>query len=379
MKRLANNRNEEKMETIIYIGSFEMPDKNAAAHRVLNNARNLRELGLNVVFVGLNENADTEFLKTKYEYDSFEIYEIKCGSAFDKIIKFSSFEWLEELFLRYKTSAIIAYDYYALGLYKLKKLCNKKGIPLIADTDEWFAGSWKSVEGIVRKIDSALRMRVIQPKVDGIIAISQFLYDYYCKKLPTVKIPPLVDCNDEKYKGGNTENEVPTLVYSGSPSASKEALGDVVKALNRLADIPFKLKVVGVTREAFKQIYNVDINDKKFEFLGRVSHKDALDAVKSSDYSLIIRPVSRVTMAGFPTKFAEAISCGTAVIANNTSDLANYLKDEKNGYLVSNENLEQDLRVILSQKSVPEVERQTFDYRNYKNSFEQFLTDIGVL
>ena len=56
-----------------------------------------------------------------------------------------------------------------------------------------------------------------------------------------------------------------------------------------------------------------------------------------------------------------------------------YLKDEKNGYLVSNENLEQDLRVILSQKSVPEVERQAFDYRNYKNSFEQFLTDIGVL
>ena len=56
------------METIIYIGSFEMPDKNAAAHRVLNNARNLRELGFNVVFVGLNANADAEFSKTKYEY-----------------------------------------------------------------------------------------------------------------------------------------------------------------------------------------------------------------------------------------------------------------------------------------------------------------------
>ena len=36
--------------SIIYIGGFELPDKNAAAHRVLNNAKIIRELGYEVFF-----------------------------------------------------------------------------------------------------------------------------------------------------------------------------------------------------------------------------------------------------------------------------------------------------------------------------------------
>lgn len=34
--------------TIVYIGGFEMPDKNAAAHRVLNNAKRNRMLSISI-------------------------------------------------------------------------------------------------------------------------------------------------------------------------------------------------------------------------------------------------------------------------------------------------------------------------------------------
>ena len=37
--------------SVLYIGGFDLPDKNAAAHRVLNNGKVLRELGYEVVFV----------------------------------------------------------------------------------------------------------------------------------------------------------------------------------------------------------------------------------------------------------------------------------------------------------------------------------------
>lgn len=356
-----------------------MPDKNAAAHRVLNNAKIFRELGYHVIFVGLSPSANERFLDTKYEYSGFEIYELKCGGAVDKIKKFSTFEWLDELFLKYDVAAIIAYDYYAIGLYKLKKICNRKKIPIIADTDEWFSATGSSMaEKVVRKLDSELRMRLIQPKADGIITISKFLYHYYSNKTVTVKIPPLVDLEDEKYCNSKTKNIIPTLVYSGSPSATKEALGDVVQALNNLTDVDFKVKIVGIDKEDFLRIYHVEPDFQKIEFLGRISHKESLDIVKLCDYSVMIRPKSRVTMAGFPTKFVEAISCGTAVIANDISDLADYLKDSKNGYLVDENNLEEELRRILSIRQVPEIEKNTFDYRRYFDPVRELLKGVGL-
>ena len=39
-----------KNGTVIYVGNFEMPDKNAAAHRVLNNAKIFKELEYRVCF-----------------------------------------------------------------------------------------------------------------------------------------------------------------------------------------------------------------------------------------------------------------------------------------------------------------------------------------
>ncbi len=41
--------------TIIYIGGFELPDKNAAAQRVVSNAKLLREVGYDVVLVGVDK------------------------------------------------------------------------------------------------------------------------------------------------------------------------------------------------------------------------------------------------------------------------------------------------------------------------------------
>ena len=83
-------------------------------------------------------------------------------------------------------------------------------------------------------------------------------------------------------------------------------------------------------------------------------------------------------MAGFPTKFAEAISCGTAVIANATSDLPQYLTNGKNGYLVDENQLEKQLREILTSEKKPFVQRETFDYRAWKNKFQVFLNQLEL-
>ena len=40
-------------KTIVYIGGFELPDKNAAAQRVISNAKIFRKLGYHVIYVGI--------------------------------------------------------------------------------------------------------------------------------------------------------------------------------------------------------------------------------------------------------------------------------------------------------------------------------------
>ena len=54
------------MEKILYIGGFELPDKNAAAQRVVANAKALKKIGYEVLFLGVTKN------EKKVGYQFFE-------------------------------------------------------------------------------------------------------------------------------------------------------------------------------------------------------------------------------------------------------------------------------------------------------------------
>ena len=378
------------MKTAMYIGPFQLPDKNAAAQRVLNNAKALRVLGYDTIFVGLNPDANAEFEKTKYEYDGFKIYELRCSGAIDKIKKFSSFEWFEKLLLQYDIAAVIAYDYYALGLYRIKCLCNKRGLPIIADTDEWFAATGRTLpERIIRKVDSEVRMRFLQPKLDGVIAISEFLYKYYSAKTLTVKIPPLVDKSEIKWKikSEATDNDVLKIVYSGSPGTSKDKINKVVEYLANIdTAYEIKLDVIGITMQQFLEVYPecesmLKKNSKQITFMGRLAHKEALSLLQKADFSMFLRDDNRVTKAGFPTKFVESISAGVPVITNGTSNIADYLKNGQNGFLLG-ENIGCELEKILQSdflylKEIKQkVDSDIFDYNNFLCSFSKIVDVI---
>ena len=65
------------MKKILYIGGFELPDKNAAAHRVLAIAKGLRDSGNEVVFMGVSkDNRETDVLKTKSVVQWFITYSV---------------------------------------------------------------------------------------------------------------------------------------------------------------------------------------------------------------------------------------------------------------------------------------------------------------
>ena len=234
----------ENKGTVLYVGGFELPDRNPAAHRVLNNAKILKELGYKVVFCGIDKEI-TSISENPQFVEGFESYPIAYPKSTKQWIKqMIDISHYKAIISKYDIKLIIGYNLHAIPLAKLLKIAKSKGLKVVADCTEWYENKFSlNPIKLIKCVDTFFTMRVLQKKCDGMIAISSFLADYYKKYIKnTIVLPPLVDLEDEKYINNKNENETPILVYSGSPSASKEALGDVVKALNKK---PFIGKIIG--------------------------------------------------------------------------------------------------------------------------------------
>ena len=90
-----------------------------------------------------------------------------------------------------------------------------------------------------------------------------------------------------------------------------------------------------------------------------------------------MRPQNRVSMAGFSTKFVEAISCGTSVITTDTGDLKSIIKSTGAGIIVNNTRdltnyLNNDLN-FLKEKAIIK-DRSLFSYEKYVQIFDDWIT-----
>lgn len=388
--------------TIIYIGGFELPDKNAAAHRVISNGKLLKSLGYDVVFFGISKENVKKDINNSFKVFEFESYSRKYPTSIkqqlDSLININDYKQIIEKYSNVK--AVICYNMPSWPLYKLKRYCNKNDIKIISDCTEWYKVSIKGniLIGSIKRLDSFLRMHFIQIKLDGIIAISEFLYEFYSKNgVKIIKVPPLIDWKDEKwFTLFNESNKVIEIVYAGGAfsfkdSYVKDRLDLVVQSLSYLKTqgYVFYFKVVGCTLDDFEKFYPDLIEDIKIlanniKFFGRVPHYTAINLVKSADYSIFLRDESIVTKAGFPTKFVESITSGTPVLTNKNSNVTDYLIEGKNGFFIDTNSIEtinKSLIVPLTVKphklkkmQIETYESHIFDYRKFKKEFEKLLT-----
>lgn len=364
--------------TILYIGTFQLPDKCAAAHRVLSISKSLRDFGYEVVLFGVGEDTTQTEAKVADGFVYYDIFKQKRGEHAKEMFNIGHIKAFAHENPDLK--AIIAYNYPSIALLRLRSFCAKRGIRLLADCTEWFDGRGRGlIAGLAKRFDTALRMRYVHKHVDGIIAISNYLYEFYHQAVPTICIPPTVDLSTGLYnRDEKTEHDKKVFIYAGTPSNSKEALNCVIDCFNELQDENIELIIAGITDAQYRNIYKNEPNRNNIRFLGRLSRAESLNVVKQSDYALIIRPDSRLTNAGFPTKFSEAISCGIPVIATNTSDLSMYLDGINNGCIVDKENLIGSIQEIINGNISYTVKKDTFDYHRYDPKVADFLDMVGL-
>lgn len=383
------------MKRILYIGGFNLPDNNAAAQRVIANAKLFSDLGYEVKLVGLTSTFSKANIS--FNYEGLECLNIKYPLTLKEWWQYlSTIKWYFPIITNFKPDIIIAYNHPALALYYFKKYCTSHHIIILSDCTEWYSPQGGFFFKIVKSLDVYLRMHIVHKQLDGMIVISQFLYDYYNNgKIPILLLPPLVDKQDVKWIHSQKENSCNDikscirLTYAGSPGkGNKDRLDIIISALenvNKIISTDISLYIIGISEKQYRQIYDLDdgiVIPSFVNFMGKITHLDVLKHLSQTDFQIFIRENNRANTAGFPTKFVESMSSSVLVLTNITSDLNSYMSDGKNGFLLNistKETLEQSLYSSLMKspneivKLRNSIDSNLFDFRHYKEVTNHFF------
>lgn len=384
--------------TVIYLGDFELPDKSAAAHRVLSNAKILRELGYRVVFLDVDKTLESvgDLENTHRDIQGFDCYAIPYPKTKKEwahyLYNIDSFKIICEKYKNVKM--VICYNYQSLAFINIIKYCKRKSIRVIADCTEWYSSKGRGIIfGIIKYLDTTVRMRLIHKHIDALIVISEYLATYYIKCKKIILLPPLVDLSEEKWLCPNPiPDNILRFIYAGNPGKYKDKLSTVIDALSIFVwHFDFELSIIGITREQFLNIYpeysgKLDALHNNIVFYGSLSHREAINHIKDADFSIFFRESNLINNAGFPTKFVESISCGTPVITTRTSNIDKYLQDGFNGFFVDIDNKDEIVAVMkkifaLSKQDINEMkkncyESKIFDIKKWTSKLRTVFLDV---
>jgi glycosyltransferase involved in cell wall biosynthesis len=394
---------------VLYVGAFGFPARDAGAAMVLGIGKALRSLGYEVVFGGGESDGRPEDRvgPSAYRYQGFG-YAPQGGldkarqGSFGRILEIRessrrTLRWIDTYRER-GIAAIIGYGVWAPLLLPLRRYTRRHRIPLILDIVEWPTG--RNLTGGTfgpQNIESEFRLRFLNRKSDGVIAISSLLTEYYRSAgCPVVRIPPLVDLDEQKWSmpvGGPSDSL--RMIYAGN-ARNKDLLGNIIRGVvqTQARKRRIELHLVGVTKEQTRELSGCDLTqleegDSKVICHGGVPQNDVPAMLSQADFSVLLRPDNKASNAGFATKLVESLSAGTPAIVNPTSDISEYVKDGQEGWLVrgnSPEALAATLDVVaeLPQQRIAEMRRNaknrartSFDYSNYCSGLRDFLREAS--
>ena len=377
---------------IFYFGGFDLPDHNAAAQRVLANAKLFRDLGCNVFLYGFSRSVSKS---TFFEHENFSCCNLPYPKSFGQWIDYlSSIKQYIPFLEEHHPHLVIAYNHPALALQKMANYCRENDIKIISDCTEWYEPNGNFFYRKIKGWDVNKRMYDVHCHLDGVISISRYLYDFYQKQnVNTMLLPPLVDLQESKWKQKETDDSDNTirLIFAGSlGKGNKDRVDMVIDALENVSNhsrsINFVLDILGITQEQYINLFPNKQSVPSFvTFHGRKSHQEAIQMLLQSDFQIFLRENHLANKAGFPTKFVESISSQTLVLTNPSSNLSEYMQEGFNSFCLNMDTFDDLVDSLthplrLSKQEIIELRKKmdtmVFDYRNYMSTVKNFLSTL---
>lgn len=330
------------MKQILYVGRFGLPNT-APGLRVYELAKIFRSIGFDVSVLSNMVVADTHPEKEAWDGFSYQyVNRLKPIPVLRQIqsmveLRFAgkTLRALKKRCEKEKPEAIILYnDLYALTK-KLIPYCREHGIKLVADVTEWYEKrKYRKLGDKWIPYYTDKRIRRLDQHLDGVIAISHYLYDYYrALGCHTFFIPPVFEISEMPEPPGDM---LPSLIYAGSPG-SKDILNPVFTALEEINQdkVQIKMDVIGVTDAYIQKTWkNIPLERIGIFTHGRLSHEETVAYVRNADFGVLLREDKRYAKAGYSTKFSECMSCATAMICNRVGGADRDIVDGENGFLL---------------------------------------------
>lgn len=340
----------EVREVVIYAGGFRLPDGAASGQRCLGNARLLRSIGLRPLVLGkLPGQVDVH---GSAFFDDIECREIRRpeGSANYERSATPVLDAIADVGAD-RVHSVLLYNYPALGLALVMRACRKLDIPVIVECTEWYGWEGQGLLRNLRRIlESRWRATRLAKRAGNIVCATNWFAGRHIGSnvlvLPFVMghVEGVATAGDLWQTGRGCR-----FIYSGSPGLglSKDKLQDAISAFARMQEegIAFQFMVVGLRRDDYLSAVPEHADrllalGNAVVFMGRMPHAEAVSLLRGADFSVFFRKRNRTSQVGFPTKYAEATAFGIPVISNRTSDIADYLRDGVNGFLI--EDIAQD-------------------------------------
>lgn len=372
------------------------PYGDAISSRMLNFCRLLRDADWDVhVLTGHTMTSNAKVGETyNIEGITYQYTTERRLSSVDSFIADHSFVKALKQYLKENSVDAIFMNVSCELFMKVLKISKKYSIDLFVEQCEWLDVSIYKF----RKADIRLwRTQRLRKKgfllATGIVSISTFLNNYYVAAgAKTICVPTILDVKNTCFQHEVDYSGKIHLVFTGSIGGSKELLKPVLEALNEKEGYYRDRITIDIYGPSRRQIIE-NVGDEELlqkcagsvQLHGRIPQEEVSRVLATSHFLVFLRPQRRSSNAGFPTKLAESMAVGTPVITNDTSDIALYLRNKENGYLLTGNSKDDVIRCFdqlilldpdeykLMRKHARSTAELSFDYRCYCKQVSDFF------
>lgn len=278
----------------------------------------------------------------------------------------------------------------------IQRLSQKKHVPLILEICEKYHYSNWSMGRLSPRYHKFMHCWNSEyVKADAVVAISRLLENHFKNhNKKVVRVPSILDVGNIPFNLKRENSKTIKFVFSGALGHGKDSLAEFMISMNNIkgkVKHSLELNIFGPSKESVRETLKENafvMNElgNSVHYHGRIPQNEIPLRLMEYDFGIILRPQRESSNAGFPTKLAEYMSAGLAVLANDTGDIGLYL-NSSNGILLEKKNINVIERALLTidlmsseeltemRKTARETAEINFDYRIYKEKMEQLISN----